>query len=308
MDVYVEVLVEFDDAFEIPGLLFDGTFRNVEAVGHPNVVFLLEMRPVLLEAFDDFRLLDDLFVEFLYGEVLLFLEEFHGVVQNRGLLRFGDGKLLGQLVHHKTLGQRHDVLRVVVVVLAVCDVQEVLNPVLGFHIAVGVVHYGGNIALLPLFVEDDTAFVQLLDVDALFAFHGEDTALGNDAQEGVLVLGFEQTDGVNSVAVNVAVFEIYGVEVARLDVRVLAVFVQVLGQIQGLVEEAVRVVENCRDVCVNLVEVEVGVVVEVEVLLGFERCEEVSGQDLRQMLVQLEGLLGKYAPVVGRFVAHAVNR
>ncbi len=160
------------------------------------------------------------------------------------MVGLGDFELLRQRLGDEVLGQGHRVLRVRVAVFALAHVQEVVHPVLRLDAAVGVIDHGHHEAVLALLVEDEAALVELLDVDALLAFEVEVAALVQHAQERVLVLRLEQSDGVHGVAVHDAVAEIDGVELAALDFRVGALVVEVFGEVHGLFVERVGVVED----------------------------------------------------------------
>ena len=107
-----------------------------------------------------------------------------------------------------------------------------------------VIDHGHHIAVLALFVEDEAALVELLDVDALLAFEVEVAALVQHPQERVLVLRLEQPDGIHRVTIHDAVLEIDRVELPALDFRVGALQVEVLGEVHRLFVERVGVVED----------------------------------------------------------------
>ena len=160
------------------------------------------------------------------------------------MVGLGDLELFGQRLGDEVLGQGHGVLRVRVAVLALAHVQEVVHPVLRLDAAVGVIDHGHRIAVFALFVEDEAALVELLDVDALLAFEVEVAALVQHPQERVFVLRLEQSDGIHGVAIHEAVAEIDGVELPALDFRVGALLVEVFGEVHRLLVEHFGVVED----------------------------------------------------------------
>ena len=106
-----------------------------------------------------------------------------------------------------------------------------------------------------------------------------------DLEERIAGLGLEKPDGIDRLAPETAAGEIDDVKFAALDLRVCARLVKVPGKAHGVVVERLPVVEHLTDEIVDFVAGQVGFVVEVVVLLGFETSGEIGGQDLHQARV-----------------------
>ena len=275
VDDDLDFAVEADDAFVGTLLPFEGMVGNGERVVDGDVVLRLVVALEVVEALDNLRLFDDLVGELFHIEGVLLLEELQRPVQQVDLVGLGDLELFRQRLGDEVLGHRHHVLGVRILVLPLPHMQEIVNPVLCLYSAVGVIDHRHHIAVLALAVEDQAALVELLDVDALLALEVEVNALVQHLQERVLVLRLEQPDGVHRLVVHDAVAEIDRIELSALDFGVGALVVEVFGEVDGLLEQCLGVVEDLRRRPIDHVVFDAAVVVEFEEFLGGEGGEEI---------------------------------
>ena len=182
---------------------------------------------------------------------------------------------------HVFLAHGQDVVRVVVVVLPRADMQEIVDPVTRFR-PVGVVHDADGEAFFALGIEHEAPFVQFVDVDSLAGGDMQLPVLLPDLEERIAGLGLEKPDSIDRLAPETAAGEIDDVKFAALDLRVCARLVKVPGKAHGVVVERLPVVEHLTDEIIDFVAGQVGFVVEVVVLLGFETSGEIGGQGLHQ--------------------------
>ena len=142
----------------------------------------------------------------------------------------------------------------VVIVLPLADVQEIVEPVTGLCSFIRIVHDGHDVTVLPVGIVNQASLVQSVDVDALLAFDFESGRRCGNLQESIFVFGFEQSDGVDRFAVQRAIGEIDHVEFSPFDFGVVALFVEVLGELDGLFMQGLRIVENAGDEIVCFVQ------------------------------------------------------
>ena len=173
VDDDLDFLVKVDDALVAALLFLEGVVGDGKAVVDADVVLRFVVALVFLETLNHFGLLDDLLGELLHVEGLVFLEETQRLVQQLDLVGFGDLERLGQLLRDEALGHRHGVVCVGVFVFALAEVEEIVHPVLRLDASVGVVDDGHHKAFLAVLVENEAAFVQFLQHDALLAVEAE---------------------------------------------------------------------------------------------------------------------------------------
>ena len=320
VDVDVEVLVQLDDALEGACLLLDGALADVELVGQLHVVLALIGLAVLLETVDDIGLFQHVAGEVVHIEILVLLEKLDAPAQHIGLVGLGDLELLGQLVGDELLVGLHHLVCLVVFVLPLAYLQESVAPVGGVYTAVGGIDRAHNIALVRLEIEDQRAFVQLVDVDALMHLQ---TVFGGGGivallprpllfavhhlQEGLLVFRLEESHRLRGFAVELATGEIDDKEVAPFDVGMQALLVEPAGDVLRLEEKAIGVVEDVGYVAVDLVHLQMVVVIEVVIFLGLERGDEIAHQQVLQLLGERQRGGGEHQPLLGGLDAHAMQ-
>lgn len=108
---------------------------------------------------------------------------------------------------------------------------------------------------------------------------------GPGVEEGVARLGLKEPHGIDRLSAETAVGEVDHVELTALDLGQRAAFVEVPGQTDRVFVERGGVVEDPADEVPHLVAGQVGLVVEVVTLLGFESVEKVAREGLHQRLV-----------------------
>ena len=104
VNVDVEIFVEFDDAFQCPRLLLDGTVRNVEVIRQLHIMLFDVCGFVLVEAFDNVRLPHHVAIKVLCAERIVLLKELYGLVQQVGLVGLGNLEMFRQIFFDESLG------------------------------------------------------------------------------------------------------------------------------------------------------------------------------------------------------------
>lgn len=306
--INVEVLVKLDDAFEVAGLFFDGAVGDVKLFGYGDGVLLFVLFFVFVEGFDDFRLSDDLFLEFLHSEGVVFFEEGDGVVEDFSLVGFGDVfELGGHKFGDEAFAEVHHVFGVVEGVFALAAVEEVVDPVLGFQAFVGIVDDGDSIAVFSFGFEDEAPFVEFVEPEAEVAFNDEMVGFLVYFEEGVFGFGFEEADGVHLFIFKGALFEVYDVELTAFDFGVVALVIKMLGEIERLFHQGVGIIKDGVDTLEYLVGTEAVFVVKLEELVGFEGEEEIVFEHILHLFVHIEWLVGEAEGFVQVFVSDCVE-
>ena len=147
------------------------------------------------------------------------------------------------------------------------NMQKFVGPEMGIA-AVGVVDNGNQKTVLAFQIVNQAAFVEFLGVDALFGREIKAFFRGPDAQESVLVFRFEKSDGIAMVAADAAIGEMNHIKLARLDFRVVAFLVKMLGEFYRIDIQAFRIVKNLTDHAINLVVFQIRFVNEMKLFLG----------------------------------------
>ena len=308
MDVDVKVAVELDDALVGTGLFLNRRFGNGEFVLDADVAVLLVLLLVAREALHDFGLADHLLRKVVQRKTVLLLEVFHRLVEHLGLIGFRHLEFVREMLGHVLLAHGHRVVGIVVVILTLAHVQEIVDPIACFG-AVGVVHDADRETRFALGVENDAPLVQLIDVDPLMRGDMQPRRLLLDVEERVARLGLEQPDGIDRLASETAVGEVDDIEFPALDLGVHAGFIEMSGKADRMVVKRFGVVEDPAGEIPDLVAGQVGVVVEVEILLGLETAHEIGQQRLHQGRVgELVGERRRdHQRLVFCFVAHDMH-
>ncbi len=81
MNIDMEILIQFNHAFECPSLLFYRRFGNCEAIGNFQIPILLVILFVFIKAIDDFALRKNLVGKLLHIERVFLLEKLDRTIQ-----------------------------------------------------------------------------------------------------------------------------------------------------------------------------------------------------------------------------------
>ena len=135
-------------------------------------------------------------------------------------------------------------------------------------------------------VNDETTFVDLVWVNAVVGGELEVSVLVGNLKEWREALRFHDADSITDVTIDLNAFDEGYAEVARLDVRVLCLVVEVAGNLTGIGEEALVLIEDRVGVAMHLVEVERGCVVETVTIEVLEWLEKREREDLFVLLAK----------------------
>ena len=181
--------------------------------------------------------------------------------------------------------------------------KEIVGPVESLHAFVGVIHYRHYITLVDVPVKDETSFVEFLHVDALFALEAESSAATANLQVSVFILRLEDADGIDESTAHHAIGEVSHIELARLDLRMRALFIEMTSQFLRLFVEARRILEDLGCHAMHHIILQSAVVIKVEELPYIECVKEEVRHGVTQLLAERHVRLSEMHALFGSLVA-----
>ncbi len=101
MNIDMEILIQFNHAFECPSLLFHRRLGDGKTIGNFQIPILLVILFVFIKAINDFALRKNFVGKLFHIERVFLLEELYRPIQQIGLIRLLYIKLLRQLFRYK---------------------------------------------------------------------------------------------------------------------------------------------------------------------------------------------------------------
>src|SRR5690606_26449189 len=170
--------------------------------------------------------------------------------------------------------------------------QKVLQPIFGI-IAVAV-HRKYLESRFPVFIENQAALVQLIDVDSLLDQDFQIVTLLMKLQEVVFKFTFENAHGIHLFVVRSHVTEMHHINLPVFDVGVVGLFKEVGGDLLGDLMALGGSIEKFTDQTMDRVEFQIDLIGKAVVVLFLfpEGLEKIFLQQTGGLVIGGEGDLG----------------